>query len=153
MAIATYNGMGLHVWQYTPELEVKYYLWIGIASELYCLSLAGYKSALLLLYLQIFGIFKKFRIACYLTLFFSLGYLFCNMITQFLGCDPPAKSYDAELPGHCINQVAADIAYGAGHMSSDLIIAILPLPMIWRMQLKSVREKIGISLVLGSGFM
>jgi hypothetical protein len=152
MAYATYNGMGLHVWQYTPELEESYYLHLGIASEFYVMSLMGYKVALLLLYLQLFNVVKRFRVACYITMFYTIGYLFCNLITQFLGCDPPQKTWQADLPGHCINTVAANIAYGAGHMSSDLIIALLPLPMVWRLQMRTMREKVGITIVLGSGF-
>ncbi|KAI0164468.1 hypothetical protein GGR52DRAFT_124862 [Hypoxylon sp. FL1284] len=151
MANATYHGMGLHVWQFTPELNSEYYLWIGISSEFYVLSLAGFKSALILLYLQIFGVEKRFRIACYITLFFTLGYLTCNALTEFLGCNPIAKKWQSDLPGHCINTVASNIAYGAGHMLSDLIIGILPLTMIWRLQFPTTKQKIGLSLALSSG--
>ena len=153
LAIATHHGMGQHIWTFTPELSSEYYYWLGVASEFYVLSLAGYKTALLLLYLQLFKVNKTFRWACYITLFYTNGYLFCNFITEFLGCSPPAKTYNKELPGHCINTIAANIAYGVGHMSSDLVIAILPLPMVWGLQLKSVKEKVGISLVLTSGFL
>ncbi|KAI1140591.1 hypothetical protein F5Y05DRAFT_323026 [Hypoxylon sp. FL0543] len=151
MAQATYHGMGLHIWQFTPELNSEYYLWIGISSEFYVLSLAGFKSSLILLYLQIFGVNNKFRIACYITLFYTLGYLTCNALTEFLGCNPIAKKWIMNLPGHCINSVAANIAYGAGHMTSDLIIGILPLTMVWRLQFPTTKQKIGLSLALSSG--
>ncbi|KAI4865847.1 hypothetical protein F4820DRAFT_276696 [Hypoxylon rubiginosum] len=151
IANATYHGMGLHIWQFTPELNSEYYLWIGISSEFYVLSLAGFKSALILLYLQIFGVNRKFRIACYITLFYTLGYLTCNALTEFLGCHPIAKKWHSNLPGHCINTVAANIAYGAGHMTSDLIIGILPLTMIWRLQFPTTKQKIGLSLALSCG--
>ncbi|KAI1416340.1 hypothetical protein F5Y13DRAFT_130836 [Hypoxylon sp. FL1857] len=151
MANATYHGMGLHIWQFTPELNSEYYLWIGISSEFYVLSLAGFKTSLLLLYLQIFGVNRKFRIACYITMFYTLGYLTCNALTEFLGCNPIAKKWEMSLPGHCINSVAANIAYGAGHMTSDLIIGILPLTMVWRLQFPTTKQKVGLSLALSSG--
>ncbi|KAI2470873.1 hypothetical protein F4781DRAFT_152870 [Annulohypoxylon bovei var. microspora] len=151
MANATYHGMGLHIWQFTPELNSEYYLWIGISSEFYVLSLAGFKTSLLLLYLQIFGVHRKFRIACYITMFYTLGYLTCNALTEFLGCHPIAKKWHSNLPGHCINTIAANIAYGAGHMTSDLIIGILPLWMVWRLQFPTTKQKIGLSLALSSG--
>ncbi|KAI0842679.1 hypothetical protein F5Y06DRAFT_292616 [Hypoxylon sp. FL0890] len=153
MANATYHGMGLHIWQFTPELNSEYYLWIGISSEFYVLSLAGFKSSLILLYLQIFGVNHKFRIACYITLFYTLGYLTCNALTEFLGCNPIAKKWEMNLPGHCINSIAANIAYGAGHMTSDLIIGILPLTMVWRLQFPTTKQKIGLSLALSSGLL
>lgn len=153
MANATYHGMGLHIWQFTPELNSEYYLWIGISSEFYVLSLAGFKSALILLYLQIFGINKKFRYVCYGALFYTLGYLTCNALTEFLGCHPIAKKWQPTLEGHCLNSIAANIIYGAGHMTSDLLIGILPLWMVWKLQFPTARQKIGLSLALSSGLM
>ncbi|KAI8958791.1 hypothetical protein F5Y11DRAFT_351184 [Daldinia sp. FL1419] len=152
MAVATYNGMGLHAWQYDEELNSRYYLWVGISSEFYVLGLMSFKSALILLYLQLFGVYTRFRWACYTTLFFCIGYLFCNLMTEFLGCHPIRKKWEPSLPGHCINSVATAIFYGVCNMASDLIIAILPLTMIWKLQVATKSQKVGLSLVLSSGF-
>ncbi|OTB06761.1 hypothetical protein M426DRAFT_98130 [Hypoxylon sp. CI-4A] len=152
MANATYNGMGLHIWQYDSELNSRYYLWVGITSEFYALALCGFKSALLLLYIQLFGVYAKFRWTCYATLFFCVSYLLCNMMTEFFGCQPIRKKWEPSLPGSCIDTDATAIFYGACSMASDLIIAILPLTMIWKLQVATLRQKIGLSLVLSSGF-
>ncbi|KAI1417670.1 hypothetical protein F5Y13DRAFT_151564 [Hypoxylon sp. FL1857] len=152
MANATYNGMGLHVWQYDAELNSRYYLWIGITSEFYCLALCGFKSALIIMYIQLFGVYTRFRWTCYGTLFFCVGYLFCNMITEFFGCHPIEKKWKPGLEGYCINSVVAATFYGACNMASDLIIAILPLTMIWKLQVATKLQKIGLSLVLSCGF-
>ncbi|KXJ90244.1 hypothetical protein Micbo1qcDRAFT_196387 [Microdochium bolleyi] len=153
MANATYNGMGLHIWQYTPDLNARYYLWIGISSEFYAICLMGFKSSLILLYLQLFGATnRKFRYCCYALLFYTCGYITCNMFTEFLGCQPIQKKWNQSVEGRCINSVLANILYGFGHMSSDLMIGILPLPMVWRMKFKTTKEKVGLSLVLTCGF-
>ncbi len=153
MANASYNGMGLHIWQFDAELNSRYYLWIGISSEFYVLGLCGYKCALILQYLQLFGVSTRFRWGCYSLLFFCVGYLFCNMVTEFFGCSPIEKKWEPTIPGHCINSVATNSFYGACSMASDLAIAILPLVMIWRLQFQTWRQKFGLSLVLTSGFM
>ncbi|KAI1817414.1 hypothetical protein GGS20DRAFT_35995 [Poronia punctata] len=151
---AAYHGMGLHIWQYTPELNSEYYLWIGITSQFYVVGLAGFKSALVLLYLQTFGLVStRFKIACYLTLFYTLGYLTCNLFAEFLGCWPIAKKWQADLPGHCIDRTAANTFFGIGHVTSDLIIALLPLPSIWNLTFPTTKQKIGLSLTLSSGFL
>ncbi|KAI3326074.1 hypothetical protein HD806DRAFT_433640 [Xylariaceae sp. AK1471] len=153
MGIATYHGMGLHIWQFTPELNSEYYLWVGITSQFYVVGLAGFKTALILLYLQTFGLVsKRFRIVCYLTLFYTLGYLTANLFAEFLGCWPIAKKWQSDLPGHCIDRKAANTFFGIGHVTSDLIIAILPLPPIWKLTFPTNRQKIGLSLTLSSGF-
>ena len=84
-------------------------------------------------------------------MFYVVAYLSCNIITEVAGCQPVAKFWNPSLPGHCINSVAADIAYGINHVISDLIIAILPLPMIWRLKLRSTRDKVELALVLSGG--
>ncbi|KAI1393823.1 uncharacterized protein F4822DRAFT_424285 [Hypoxylon trugodes] len=152
IAIATYNGMGLHIWQYDSELNSRYYLWVGISSEFYVLGLLGFKSALILMYLQLFGVYARFRWACYGTLFFCFGYLFCNMMTEFFGCHPIRKKWEPSMPGTCINSSATNTFYGACNMASDLVIAILPLTMIWKLQVATGRQKVGLSLVLSCGF-
>ncbi|KAI0180065.1 hypothetical protein GGR52DRAFT_225644 [Hypoxylon sp. FL1284] len=153
MAIATYNGMGLHAWQYDEDLNSRYYLWIGISSEFYVLGLMGFKCALCLLYIRLFGVYTGFRRACYGSIVFCICYLFCNMTTEFFGCHPIRKKWQPSIDGWCINSTASSTFYGACHMISDLVIAIMPLTMIWRLQIATRRQKVGLSLVLSCGFM
>ena len=79
-----------------------------------------------------------------------ISYLSCNFITLLFGCTPLTKYWNVDEPGHCISVIKSDYAYGAMNVASDAMIFILPLPMIWRLQL-SVRDKIGITLVFMSG--
>ncbi|KAK6086329.1 hypothetical protein SCUP234_02542 [Seiridium cupressi] len=152
IALATYHGMGLHIWQYTPELNSEYYFWLALSSIFYTTSLLGFKNALLLLYLQTFGANKKFRIACYITLALTWAYLIPAILTEFLGCWPPAKKWSPEIEGHCMYDVPAKIFYGAGHAISDMVILSLPLAIIWRLKFSTVLQKIGLSAILCSGF-
>ena len=43
--------------------------------------------------------------------------------------------WDVTVKGECINDYAQDIATGAFNIFSDLVILVLPLPLIWRLQL------------------
>lgn len=157
MCFATRKSYALtYSFAVTSETSSNMYFWILVSSEFYVLSLAGYKSALVLLYLQLFGPFgvnRVFRYVCYVVLFYTCGYLFCNLIVEVGGCQPIQKFWLYKTPGHCTNSVAQNIAFGAMHMTSDLAIAILPLPMVWRLQLRSNKEKWGLAAVLGSGIM
>ena len=150
IGVSTLHGMGLHEVDMTPDLMTQYYLWISIASLFYVLSLMGYKFAILLLYLRIYGVNRTFRWTVYATMFLIFGYLFCNLWTEFFGCDPPQKTWQQQLPGHCIDGIKSDYAYGSLNCISDLIIFVLPIPMLWRTQLK-LREKIGIMIIFMFG--
>ena len=108
--------------------------------------------SILVLYLRLFAVNKKFKYFTWLTMFFVFGYLFSNLWTQIFGCTPRAKYWDPDIPGHCINYTKAGLAYGSMNIVSDFIIFILPLPMVWSLQL-SRKEKIGVSLIFMSGVM
>ena len=126
------------------------YQWIFISSATYLVSLLGYKFAILLLYLRIFNISRTFRYWTWAVMFIVFGYLFSNFITLLFGCTPIAKYWKPDLPGHCIEVIKADYGYGSLNFITDLIMFVLPLPMVWRLQL-SVKQKIGISIVFMAG--
>ena len=151
LAISThYGSMGLHIWQMTPELEAAWFKWLTIQSEPYVASITGYKVALILLYLRVFKINARFKWACYMAMAFILGYGICNMLTQVLGCHPLHKFWNKEAPGHCINYLAANQAFGAMFVISDLVVAILPIPMVWTLQMRK-QVKWQLTLVFLSG--
>lgn len=150
LGINTRYGMGLHEKDMSESLIVDFYKWIDIGAPTYHLSLMGYKMSILLLYLRIYRINRPFRYATYATMFIVFSYLFSNIWTQLFGCHPFEKEYNKKIPGHCIDYIKADYAYGALNIITDLIIFVLPLPMIWQLHL-NLKEKIGISLIFMVG--
>lgn len=78
---------------------------------------------------------------------FVFGYLFANLLTQLFGCAPIVKYF-----GHCVISIEVGLAYGSLNFICDLFIIVLPLPMIWRLQL-SRKEKLGVTLIFMSGTM
>lgn len=121
-----------------------------ISSALYLLSILGYRLALLLMYLRLFGVSTPFRYATWAVMFFVTGYLFSNFITLLFGCTPISKYWKHDQPGHCINLAQADYAYGSMNVVSDILMFLLPLPMVWQLRL-SPKEKFGLFLVFMSG--
>ena len=121
-----------------------------ISSAFYLLSILGYRIALLLMYLRLFGVSTPFRYATWAVMTFVTGYLFCNILTLIFGCTPIPKYWKPDDPGHCINLVQADHAYGSMNVVSDLLLFLLPLPMVYQLNL-SARDKLGLFLVFMSG--
>ena len=121
-----------------------------ISSVFYLLSIYGYRMALLLMYIRLFGVSKPFRWATWIVMAFVTGYLFSNFLTLLFGCTPIAKYWRPQEPGHCIDLVKADYAYGSMNVASDALLFLLPLPMVWQLQL-SRREKVGLFLIFMSG--
>ncbi|CAF9916029.1 MAG: hypothetical protein HETSPECPRED_002731 [Heterodermia speciosa] len=124
--------------------------WINEADMIYLISLLGYKTSILILYLRLFAVNKTFRYLTWSTIFFVTGYLSANLLTQIFGCSPREKYWLPDTAGHCIDYTKAGLAYGAMNIISDLIIFVLPLPIVWRLGLTR-REKAGVSIIFMSG--
>lgn len=150
VGISTRYGMGLHAWDFHGDLREQYQKWIFIASCTYLPSLLGYKMSILFLYLRLFKVDQNFRYCTWTVMFITLGYLFSNFWTQIFGCQPVAKYWKPDIPGHCILTIKADYGYGSLNFITDLLIFILPLPMVWRLQL-SRRDKFGLSIIFMIG--
>ena len=125
--------------------------WDYASSYLYLLSLFGYKFSILLLYLRLFGVSDRFRYSTWAVMFFVFGYLFSNLLTQIFGCTPIQISWEV-VSGHCYNRRAAGFAYSSMNIISDLLIFVLPMPMVWRLRL-SRKGKLGVMLVFMGGGM
>ncbi|KAF6240495.1 hypothetical protein HO173_001163 [Letharia columbiana] len=150
IGLGTNYGFGWHTADIRPDRYVVYNEWIFISSIVYLITLLGYKFSILLLYLRIFGVDKNFRYSTWVVMFFVFGYLFSNTLTQVFGCTPIDKNWKPKTPGHCILMTKADFAYGSMNLISDLFIFVLPLPMVWRLQL-SWKGKLGVTLILMGG--
>ena len=85
-------------------------------------------------------------------MFITVGYLFSGFCTQIFGCQPIAKSWKPQVPGHCIVTLKADYGYASLNFITDLLIFILPLPMVWRLQLSPV-DKLGVLVIFMIGSM
>ena len=82
---------------------------------------------------------------------FNTCYLLSNIILQIFSCTPVEKYFDKSIKdGRCVSLIPPDIAWGAMSMLSDLLIAILPIPMVWRLKLPR-RSKYLLSIVFLSG--
>lgn len=121
-----------------------------ISSVLYLLSIYGYRLALLLMYIRLFGVSKPFRYATLAVMAFVTGYLFSNFLTLLFGCTPIQKYWRPEEPGHCIVLNKADYAYGSMNVGSDVLLFLLPLPMVWQLNL-SRKDKFGLFLIFMGG--
>lgn len=144
-------GAGLHTWDLPMDLVEHLLMWNFIAAFMYLPSLLGYKMSILFFYLRIFNIEKAFRYCTWLVMFITFGYLFSNIWTQLYACQPIAKYWRPDIPGHCRNTSRSFYGYASLNIITDLLIFILPLPMVWRIQF-SLKEKAEVSVVfiLGS---
>lgn len=62
-----------------------------------------------------------------------------------------AKQWDTSLEGHCIQTQPFYFALGGTSIALDVIIIALPLPVLWKLQLRK-RQKIFLVALFALGF-
>ena len=102
------------------------------------------KTSFLFLYYRIFGVVKYFRYALWGTAIIVWSFWAACTIVAFLGCLPFARNWDRTIPGHCVNLTAFFRWNGVCNLLIDFLILLLPLPMVWRLNI-SIRQRIELS--------
>lgn len=152
LAVSTRYGFGLHTWQMTPEDQAMYIKYMVMTWPPYVLAVCGYKAILLLLYLRIFEARSVYRWVCIGGLVVVGIATVSNLMAQMLVCQPLRKYWDKEAPGHCRNPIPAIIAHNTLCVFADIYIALLPLPIIWQLQMKK-QNKIHLTLIFSIGIL
>ncbi len=124
-----------------------------IAMEcLYCIGTASFKFSALLLFHRIFGSVPRFT-----ALLWSLAVLIIanNVAEIFLSvfqCTPVNKAWDPTVPGSCVDIILAACIPGAINVLSDFITVLLPMPLVWGLQMPLNRKIQLVAIFLLSGF-
>lgn len=115
----------------------------------YNLSLSCTKVSILLQYLRIF-IQKRFRVACYTLLGVVVVYSLYTFFTAVFACTPIAFFWDPSLGGKCLNRFAIWFANSGINIGTDILTAVLPLPMLKRLELPR-RQRRALMIVFALG--
>ncbi|KAE8150862.1 hypothetical protein BDV25DRAFT_139457 [Aspergillus avenaceus] len=149
MIIGTKYGIGKHLGDIGED---DYAVWV--TRLLYVLAIGFVKLSLLWLFIRL-DRRRWMRMAVYFMIFFVAGLLVGPFFVTVLSCTPPAKFWNSEAhpEGNCMEMDAQQRfyeAHGALNIVTDIIIWLLPMPMLWTIQM-SRRKKIGVSAIFGLG--
>ncbi|KAI1282228.1 hypothetical protein F5Y07DRAFT_395028 [Xylaria sp. FL0933] len=141
-------GFGKHIWAIPPaNLGL---LKLFFATEiLFNVSLFLAKTSALLFFRRVFPHHASPR-------WFNIGLWTCHglntawfvgiILGVFLECNPISKKWNPTLPGQCVKDSNLYLSNAVPSIVIDLLILILPVPMIWGIQASRIR-KASITLV------
>ena len=98
------------------------------------------KATILLLYLRIFGIKRKVRRLIQALLIILFLYYVSSIGAKAAICMPLEKLWNPMLKGRCINNTVFLLTDCAVSIVSDLTILILPMPLIWGLNIPTKRK-------------
>ena len=106
---------------------------------------------MILLY-RVFGINQRFRWALYTVLAIWTLYVVVNIPVIIFQCTPVHKAWDGEVKGHCLNLIKLGVASGYINIVTDFLILLLPIPMVWSLQL-SRNLRLAIIAIFATGIL
>lgn len=112
---------------------------------LYATSNALAKHSAVFFYHRIFTPFPKFNYALWLTHGIIIAWAVVMVGYTFV-CHPVRRFWDPSMPGACPGRFRYYVATIAWDFCLDVWILVLPLPMLWRLQLKLERKSLLIAL-------
>ncbi|KAJ5703431.1 hypothetical protein N7493_011820 [Penicillium malachiteum] len=145
-------GQGLTAAYFPPENTINFSKIQYAGGPVYCLDVLGFKLALLTSYLRIAGVVNQYRkiIIGAIVLCVINQLIFAFIIS--ISCIPAsAKQWNSSLKGHCIQTQPFYFALGGTSITLDVIIITLPLPVLWRLQLRT-KQKILLVALFALGF-
>lgn len=72
---------------------------------------------------------------------FILAWGILASIVTWALCTPIPYGWDTSIDGgHCVNRDAANLVVGIIDVLTDTYILILPLPMLWKLQVSRARQ-------------
>jgi hypothetical protein len=99
------------------------------------------RLSILNLYMHIISMHPRFRIGCYAVMGAAGAWWLADMLIAFLICRPFAFNWNATIPGGtCSGAGTAYLAVHSFNVALDMSIAVLPAPVLWKLQMKTGRK-------------
>ncbi|KAK4201137.1 hypothetical protein QBC40DRAFT_264379 [Triangularia verruculosa] len=143
-------GMGIHADKVPMDDIVRMAKFLVVAEILYVFNLVWTKMAILFMYYRIFR-FPYFKKMAWCISAFIIAWVITITFLFIFICVPVEKLWYPHLPGKCINQVGTWISNAISTILSDIAILVLPIPQVWKLQLRQ-SEKIGVTVAFCLGF-
>lgn len=134
-------GLGLHVQVIPPENLKPFLKLLWVVYYIFDTGTAVSKSSALFFYARVFGSTNsRFRYALWLVHAMNVIWLVTILLDVTFMCTPIAKAWDTALEGHCLNTGRFWMGSGITSLIIDIIILVMPLPMLWKLHMKTIRK-------------
>ena len=118
---------------------------------LYCVGTAAFKYSALLLFHRIFGSLPHFTAFLWCFAFVIFANNIAEIFLSVFQCTPVHKAWDTEVKGSCVPVHLAAVIPAAINVVTDVITVLIPVPIVWNLQMERNRklQLVGIFLLSG----
>ncbi|CBF87130.1 hypothetical protein AN2575.2 [Aspergillus nidulans FGSC A4] len=138
-----HGGIGLHIWNITPQMLLDFQKGVFAAGIVYVPSLALAKASLIILYYRIVGQQQLYRYALYVIAAVVVGYSVAITFALIFACRPIERAWNMALPGTCVDQNSLYIATAITNTVTDVALILVAIPVVWGLNMPVI-QKIGL---------
>ncbi|KAF7502150.1 hypothetical protein GJ744_006887 [Endocarpon pusillum] len=151
LSFLAYIGLAIVIGRNGGDITHVAYL-SRIESLIYDPIIVFVKISILLQYITLFVSHRGnvFHYAVHILLWTNVVFYTIITFLYILQCTPWQRQWNPALPAHCRNNHQAGVMSGGVNALSDLLILILPLPIIWRLHM-APKKKLRLLAVFGLG--
>ncbi|KAI0116372.1 hypothetical protein GGR51DRAFT_574685 [Nemania sp. FL0031] len=145
------GGVGLHQWQLSPAQITIAYKTFFAAQPFWTISVTSFRLSILLLYREIFSVSQYFDWAVRISVTVVCASFVGMIVIIFTACYPTTFDWhERVVNGYCGEQPILLMVAAASSAAFDIIIVALPLPLVWRLQLRT-HKRLAITITFGLG--
>jgi hypothetical protein len=145
-------GVGKHVADVPPEDQLQVLKVFFAVSFVYDTAISLVKFSALFFYARVFSVTDKpFRYCLWGAMGLTAAWLFGICMMTLFTCVPVEKAWVPTVPGTCIPTDTTWLASAIPSAFIDFIILLLPMPMLWKLQMKR-SQKILLTGVFACGY-
>ena len=135
-------GLGKHIDQVSLENITKGLRLLYADYPLYDTAITLPRFSALCFYARVFNARgnKILRIALWVTAALNVGWLIFAIVSSIFQCTPIDKTWKPDIDGHCINTYEWWMGSAISSVIIDLIILLIPMPILWRLQVRPLRK-------------
>jgi len=108
------------------------------------------RLSVIFLYYRLFSIKRWMGWSLKIVASLSITSLLVLIIVSIFHCKPIAAAFDASIHGECLDSQLAFLLYELSNLVLDLVVAFLPVRVIWRLHLP-LRERLGVCGIFLTG--
>lgn len=116
---------------------------------LYAAGIATSRLGTLFLYLRVFPQ-RSMQLATKLFMAISTSLVIALTLWDIFTCRPVSLNWDSEVEGKCNDRLPPYLAACILSMSSDIITLLLPMPLVWSLNMRW-ENKIGLTFLFAMG--
>ena len=151
-------GFGMHTHDVDDGREQNALFWWYLGQIFYKAITWPTKASILVMYLRVFLVDDtikaygvQFRTLIWITLAVVLSCFVSFETAGIFQCTPVRRAWNASVAGHCTNKLSRMYAYAGFNFVTDVIILLMPIPLINGLSHITKRQKIGLMAVFALG--